>query len=178
VRQEGPARFLNFSAGLAFGPVYIGNMAKEKNVINMLRAVASIVGLDRSIEILEQERGTVTRALALVTVGDLSDAFAPRARAKSRSAPRPQEVPMAIVPTEGGGLVSRETDIAAVCGQILGQDGPTPIREILRSLAAEGIIPDESPASRRQVVAILDSDKTFSVKTRGVYRLRVRADAA
>ena len=65
------------------------------------------------------------------------------------------------------------TDAQRICKKVVAA-GPKPIKVIVRALQRGGIVPDTKPDTRRQVDKFLRGDKTFSIRTSGVFGLRAR----
>ncbi len=169
----------------------------NSHLSDMLLAVATLIGIDRSIDILAAERGTVQAALAGVTkmtVGDLANAVqtlpvflgagpnpemrrlarraaASHARAKKSAARKPRVFKKVERSLSWNGS---SLDARRICSEALAK-GPKPIRIILTALHKGGVVRDESPTTRREVEKFLAQDKTFAIRTRGTYAIRSKA---
>jgi hypothetical protein len=162
---------------------------EPKTISTTLIAAASIIGLDRSIDILQNERAGVLSAVDhfhKMTVGDLADALKSEVRpvaTKRRRTPvvRPVATNRIGRLSDNRGAVK---DLEPCLGvnpvtmhlslkEVLSKKKETPIRFIMEALQTKGLLTD-SAAARVAVEKFIAKDKTFSCATRGVYRLRAK----
>jgi hypothetical protein len=133
--------------------------------------VAGLIGLDRSISILEAERAVVGDAL-----GKFQKAPPNKPGANLLTL---QTVGRLLRDVERGprfDFVGRRAPNADKMHALLKADmangRPKKIRQLLVILKRKGLVADVSAETRTMVTAFLANDKTFACKTRGVYQLR------
>jgi hypothetical protein len=148
------------------------NIPEPSRAVTVLLAAATLMGIERALEVLQAERMVVKNAVNLhnMTIGDFADAFVPRTLATSRGrqlSPQPQRQVRAP---------KNARAILAACKPLLAK-GPTKIADILKALHSQKLIADTGPETRRQVSLTIEGDATFSVRTRGVYAIRGRKAA-
>jgi hypothetical protein len=185
-------------------------MEQKNRAVTMLLAAGALLGLDRAIALLQNERTLVQQRIdegRKLTLGDLADAanghsFLPEHGVRrSRPSKSPARVAQALTQaaletvkfnprpkrrkytrkasTTGPNPVNigwngSLTDAQRICKKVVAA-GPKPIKVIVRALMRARIVPDTKPDTRKQVDKFLRGDKTFSIRTSGVFGLRSRS---
>lgn len=150
----------------------------EKNrAVTMLLASAAILGLDKAITLLQNERNLAGlridqgRRLTIGDLADLSKNDKPTFRSRPKRRTYTRAVPDSAKPLTWNGNVTAWRN---ACKEVL-SDGPQKLRVIVRNLKKHGIVRDDSTETKREVRKYLEGDKTFSIRTTGVYALRTRS---
>ncbi len=142
---------------------------------NQLFAAVALLGIDEAIAILQRERERVVaalngnrEALRKMTVADFVEAMhAPVPRAQPRKATIKA---LPARPTE-----TKDRMHAALKAELA--DGPQGIAKIVHGLKRRGVVNEVTPETKKNVMEFLAHDKTFSIRTRGVYAIRTRVAA-
>lgn len=148
-----------------------------------LFAIVALLGIDEALAILQRERERVVRAingdrdaLRQMTLGDFFDTVTTHA-----PAPRPKRVPVKVVRAlppgpHANNNMNKSRMHDALCSEL--SRGPVGIAKIVAGLERRGVVNDVSPETKKTVMAFLAADKTFSIRTRGVYAIRSKTLAA
>lgn len=141
-----------------------------------LFALVALLGIDEAIAILTRERERVVAAingdraaLSAMTIEEFCTAFGPlpsvrKARPRTRRPKQHKALP---------GLPA-EHQMHDVLKDAM-ESGPRPIKHLVTVLKRRGVVSDTSPETKRKVMEFLREDKTFAIRTRGVYAVRTRA---
>lgn len=171
------------------------NLKTQDILEKQLFALTALIGIDECLNILQRERVRVVAAingdraaLRSMTVADFVAAIGvtapPAPTAPKRRRRRAKKVEAAHVDVKkvvtaakkGDRLSNGESKMQGALKAVLAS-GPQPIRKIAIYLKRHGVTKDTSPDTKRTIVEFLSADKTFSIKTRGVYGLRSRGAA-
>jgi hypothetical protein len=170
-------------------------MTEKNQLTEMLVAAATLLGIDRAIQILESERSVVKSALHGVrgavqrmTVGDLAHAVrepvTERAKPVRRRRPshRVKRAPAVHANRVTNGVngsrhADKVRDALRLRNALKSElaHGPRPIGKLVAGLKRAGLVKDVTPEVRAEVKKFLSTDKTFSIRATGIYALRSRS---